>query len=209
MDIIIISNAKEERFRSMTQNAIDSAIETTKNHNVRIIVVEQQNIDYNVETIHYDFEFNYNKVANLGANKGTNKYITISNNDVIFKKGWIEALLKANLPLMSPVCPLNPRQKDLKHDVEGNDIALHFSGWCFTISREIFNKINGLDEDFGFWYADDATVKQLNKIGIIPTLIVDSKVEHLGSQTLKTLSNDEQYEKTQGQSRKFKRKYLL
>jgi len=69
MDIIIISNAKEERFRSMTQNAIDSAIETTKNHNVRIIVVEQQNIDYNVETIHYDFEFNYNKVANLGAIK--------------------------------------------------------------------------------------------------------------------------------------------
>jgi len=209
MDLIIISNAIEDRFRSLTQNAIDSALETTKGHNVRIIVVEQQPINYNVETIHYDFEFNYNKVANLGANKGTNKYITISNNDVIFKQGWIEALLKANLPVMSPVCPLNPRQRDLKHDVEGNDIALHFSGWCFTIQRDIFNKINGFDEDFGFWYADNATVKQLNKIGITPTLIVDSKVEHVGSQTLKTLSKDEQYDKTQGQSRKFKMKYLV
>jgi len=209
MDIIIISNAKEERFRLMTQNAIDSALETTQGHNVRIIVVEQQSINYNVETIHYDFPFNYNRVANFGARHGNNRLITISNNDITFHKGWIEAMLKADKPVMSPVCPLNPRQRDLKHDVEGNDIALHFSGWCFTIQREIFNKINGFDEDFGFWYADDATVKQLNKIGITPTLIVGARATHLISQTLNSLDQEDINERTHGQTRKFKDKYLV
>lgn len=53
----------------------------------------------------------------------------------------------------------------------------------------------------------NSTVEQLKALKITPALVPNSHVQHLASETLKTLSKPEQNELTSIQVRKFNRKY--
>lgn len=209
LDIVILSNAKSEVFKNMTENAIKTAIETSKGYKINIIVMEQNdNINYaNATTIHYDGEFNYNAVANLGISEGKSPYIMVANNDLIFKKDWLFHLLKANHPVVSPKCPKDSRQINIKENTLGFEVGKHFSGWCFMMKRCVWEDIGGLDEDFGFWFADNATVKQLEAKGYTPMIVADAIVEHLGSKTLRTLPDEKKKKLTRGQTKKYNDKY--
>lgn len=209
LDLVILSNAKDNKFKKMTQNTIDTALQTSKGYNIQIFVMEQnQEVNYdNAITIHYDGEFNYNAVANLGISDGDSPYVMVANNDLIFKEDWLFNLLKVNHPVVSPKCPKDLRQKEFKENTIGYEVARHFSGWCFMIKRHVWEEIGGLDEDFKFWCADNSTVKQLQEKGYTPMLVVDSLVEHLGSQTLKTLQEKEKKEFTHEQVSKYNKKY--
>lgn len=209
LDIVILSNAKIEQFRQMTETTIRTALETSRGYNLNIIVMEQQDhINYaNAQTIHYDGEFNYNAVANLGISKGKAPYIMVANNDLVFKPDWLFHLLKANHNIVSPKCPIDFRQKGIKENTKGYEVAKHFSGWCFMMKRHIWEEIDGLDEDFGFWFSDNATVKQVQALGYIPMIVPDALVEHLGSRTLQTLNPQKQKEYTKDLIQKFNKKY--
>ena len=209
LDLVILSNAKDNKFKVMTENAIKSALETSKEYKINIIVMEQQDsVNYeNTVTMHYDGEFNYNAVANLGISESNSPYIMVANNDLIFKDNWLFNLLKTNHQVVSPKCPRDLRQKEFIINTTGFEVGKHFSGWCFMIKRNVWEEIGGLDEDFPFWCADNATVKQLQSKGYIPMLVVDSLVEHLGSQTLKTLQQKEKIEMTHDQVKKYNLKY--
>lgn len=208
LDLIILSNAKDEYFKSLTEQAIKTALETSKGYNINIIVMEQnKNVTYETTTVHYDYDFNYNKVANHGARLGTAPYIMIANNDLIFKDNWLFELLKTNEPVVSPKCPIDIRQATVYEDTKGSLIGKHFSGWCFMLKRSVFDQIEGFDEDFPFWFADNATVKQLEAVGYTPMLAVNAIVEHLGSKTLNTLDSIERHEKTMGLKDKYNKKY--
>lgn len=209
LDLVILSNAKDSNFKKMTDNAIKTALDTSKEYKINIIVMEQQDgINYeNATTIHYDGEFNYNAVANLGISDGTSPYVMVANNDLIFKDNWLFNLLKTNYPVVSPKCPNDGRQKEIKINTTGYEVAKNFSGWCFMVKRNVWEEIGGLDEDFPFWCADNATVKQLKAQGYIPMLVVDALVEHLGSQTLKTLDVKIKKEFTNDQIEKYNKKY--
>lgn len=209
LDLVILSNAKDDSFKTLTEQTIKTALENSKGYKINIIVMEQnKDVSYeNVNTHHYDYEFNYNKVANDGVRKGNAIYVMIANNDLIFKENWLLELFKTNELVVSPKCPKDPRQVEFKENTRGYDVAKHFSGWCFMLRRSIWEQIGGFDEDFGFWFADNATVKQLKEKGYTPTLAVNSLVEHLGSKTLNTLSLSERKEKTIGQKDKYNLKY--
>lgn len=209
LDLVILSNAKDSKFKNMTDNAIKSALDTSKEYKINIIVMEQQDeINYdNAITMHYDGEFNYNAIANLGISDGNSPYIMVANNDLIFKDNWLFNLLKVNYPVVSPKCPRDSRQKEFSINTTGYEVGKHFSGWCFMIKRNVWEEIGGLDEDFPFWCADNATVKQLQAKGYIPMLVVDSIVEHLGSQTLKTLDTQNKQKMTHDQVKKYNLKY--
>ncbi|MNT45330.1 hypothetical protein D3C72_1819100 [compost metagenome] len=120
---------------------------------------------------------------------GNAKYIMISNNDVIFKPGWLNELLLADLPLMSTHCPYDVRQRGINKNETGDIVGRNFSGWNFVISRSLWGEIKGFDEDFGFYCADNSVLEQCREAGVLPTLIHNSLVHHLGSQTLKTVRN--------------------
>ncbi len=63
----------------------------------------------------------------------------------------------------------------------------------------------GFVDCVSFWCSDNAFIEQVKKIGILPMLVVNSKVEHLGS---KTLSGSENYEElTKEQVKIFNTKY--
>lgn len=209
LDLVILSNAKDNKFKEMTENAIKTALENSKGYNVKVYVLEQQeNINYKgATTIHYEGDFNYNAVANIGISEGNSPYVMVSNNDVIFKEEWLFNLLKPNHPVVSPKCPKDQRQKEIKENTLGFEVGKHFSGWCFMMKRNVWEEIEGLDEDFGFWFADNATVKQLESKGYTPMIVANSIVEHLGSKTLKTLSDKEKEEKTHKQISKYNEKY--
>ncbi|AXF52621.1 MAG: hypothetical protein [Caudoviricetes sp.] len=194
IDIVILSNAVNSRFKAMTQQSIDTAFSTADGLQINVIVIEQrQGVTYNKATTHHEpSEFNYNKFANIGARIGKAKRIMISNNDVIFKKGWLHELLLRDLELMSTHCPNDIRQRGITKDEKGDQVGRHFSGWNFVISRNLWTQIDGFDEDFGFYCADNSVLEQCRELGILPTVIHNSYVQHLCSQTLRTVSKKDE-----------------
>lgn len=195
IDIVILSNGMNARYQGLTQQAIDTAFMTCGSNPINVIVVEQQaNVKYRkCKTINIpNTEFNYNKFANIGASHGSSKYILISNNDVIFKPGWLDALLSNGSSLMGTRCPNDIRQRDLRGDEVGDKVGRHLSGWCFAIKRALWEQIGGCDEDFNFYCADNALVEQCRAVGVIPVVVHKAVVQHLGSQTLNTIKDKEE-----------------
>ena len=204
IDIVILSNAKDNELKIITDNCIKSAKAFTPDAN--IIVIEQNlKIKYDVQTIHKTDKFNYNQFANIGAWHGNNPYICIANNDLIFTENWFDEILKANYPICSPICPNDKRQQDITENEIGDIVGRNLSGWCFVIERKLWERIGGFDEDFSFWCADNSLVEQLKGINILPMLVPKSIVHHLGSLTLKTANNRD--ELTRQQVIKFNKKY--
>lgn len=211
VDVIILSNAKTFELASLTAQTIDSLLKATPESKMRVFVLEQTEdvswdlLDKRITTIYPDQEFNYNRFANIGASEGSSEWICIANNDLIFMDGWLDHLLEANHPIVSPKCPIDKRQKEIIFNTVGDEVGKHLSGWCFMISRKLWKEIGGFDEDFSFWCADNSLMEQLKLIGILPMVVPLAKVEHLGSRTLKTMDNRD--ELTVQQVKKYNKKY--
>lgn len=155
-DVVILSNAKTQVLKEMTQRTIHTLLYSEKSGIFNIIVMEQANVSYpRTQTIHVPGEFNYNRFANLGVLKGRAPYICIANNDLIFMRGWFSELLQYKLLVMSPKNPGDKRQANIRVTECGYEVGRHFSGWCFVMRRSVWEQIGGLDEDFPFWCADN------------------------------------------------------
>ena len=199
--LIIISNAKDRRLYNITQCAVQTA-------KCDVIVIEQNpEVDnyLGAQTVYTIEPFNYNALANRGVEMCDTDWIVISNNDVVFSDGWLEELLKADYPIVSPVCPNDHRFNGLKRNETGEQTGRHLSGWCFMIHRTLWEKIGGFDEDFPFWCADNSLMEQLIKIGVPPMVVPKSIVTHLYSQTLNTVNSKDDL--THDQVRKYNKKY--
>ncbi len=206
IDIVILSNAKTNALKEMTENCIYTARKFTPDANT--IVIEQYNktLYQNANlTIYKSESFNYNHFANIGASLGTNKYICIANNDLIFTKNWFDEILKANYPICSPISPNDKRQIGITKNEIGDVVGRNLSGWCFVIERKLWERIGGFDEDFSFWCADNSLMEQLKEINILPMLVPKSVVHHLGSQTLNT--EPDRNLLTKEQVKKYNRKF--
>lgn len=209
VDVIFLSDAKTTKLQGMTQNAIRTCVAGANSLPVNVIVMEQApGLRYaHAETLPAHAEFNYNLFANAAASKGSAEWIMVANNDLVFDDGWLHQLLAVNHPVMSPKSPEDIRQAHITVPTEGEQTAVHFSGWCFMIRRELWNKIGGFDEDFSFWCADDSVIQQVLAEGVKPMLVPDSIVHHLGSVTLKTLKKAQTDEMTWKMADRFNRKY--
>jgi GT2 family glycosyltransferase len=186
VDVVFISNATKMGPR-MTQHAIDSCIEAANGLAVNCIVIEEKtNLFYrNASTYNPHQKFNYNKFLNFGAVRGGAPWVMFCNNDLMFKNGWLHNLLAADYPIVSPIAMTDFRQKDVTENEKGWQCGRNLSGWAFMMKRSLYEEIGGLDEDFDFWYADNSLIEQLKKIDMPPMLVPSSKVNHLGSKTLK------------------------
>lgn len=207
-DVIMLSKATDVRTRRMTQQAIDTCRTGAGTLPVRIIVVEQApGVTYrNAETVHRSDPFSYNAFVNAAAATGTAPWIVVANNDLVFEPGWLHPLITADHELVSPHNPGDPRQKDLPDDGEtGIENGRHLSGWCYMISRRLWQAIGGLDEEFTFWCADDAVLEQCVAAGVEPMVLPDSRVRHLGSATLRREGRTDAA--TWAQVDRFNRKY--
>lgn len=186
VDVVFLSKADNVDAQLMTQRAIDSCIRGANGLPVNCIVIEGGIGEYhNAEVVYTREPFNYNAFGNMGARMGKAEWIMLANNDLVFHDGWLHKLIAADAEVVSPHEPNDIRQEDIIENTQGYVCGKHFSGWCFMISRSLWDEIGGFDEDFTFWCADDAVIEQVKAKGIKPMVVKDSIVEHLGSITLK------------------------
>lgn len=208
VDVIMLSKAASPAARRMTQRAVDTCRSGAGSLPVNIIVIEQvpQATYRNATTLHRPDAFNYNAFANFGASRGVAPWIMIANNDLVFEPGWLHPLITAGHELVSPHNPGDTRQRDLPERGEtGRVNGRHLSGWCFMISRGLWQRIGGFDEDFALWCADDSVIEQAVAAGVEPLIIPEARVRHLTSVTIKQDQPGDSL--TWGQVARFNEKY--
>jgi len=212
VDVVILSDAKTDELRLVTQQGVNSCAGSDKSIDFNIIVIEQvEGVTYDNCQVHYSNDpFNYNKFLNKGISLGSGKFVALCNNDLVFNENWcsiiIEGMNKYNLLSACPVCPhVQPhRLVGLKEEVYfGYRNSYEVSGWCIMINRNILKIIGKLNEDFPFWFADNAYSEQLKSHNIPHGLISKSVVEHLGSRTLNKLEQGKKDGFTTDQIKRF------
>ena len=207
VDVIIVSFAKDDKFKAMTEKAIKTALLDE----VNVIVVEQNKaVRYDVMTLHYDFPFNYNKCLNFGLDSCHGEYVILCNNDLVFSENWATNLitvLEMGFDTVCPYCPNAHRNREKgDHLYEGFEMGVEFVGWCIAAKRDLIDEI-GLNEEIEFWYSDNLLNEQLKRSGKKHALVCNSIVEHVGGGTVTLRSSDKKLiEKfTRGQQSIYKR----
>lgn len=199
IDIIILSYAKNEHLKKLTQQTIDTcmASEDPNQINFKILVMEsEKSIEpfqfEGSKTIYPKEKFGFNRYLNIGIKETGSNFICLCNNDLIFYKGWASEILKAlgfdiSISSASPYCSIFHTSKNINFNdgiSYGYINGIHVAGWCIFVKREIFLKIGLFDERFKFWCCDDDYRMTLKSKNIKHALIKMSKVDHLGSMSL-------------------------
>ena len=208
MEVVIVSDAKSSNLKQLTEQAIITS-------GVRCVVVEaQKDVKYdNATTVHYDFDFNYNRCLNLGYSH-TTENVCFANNDILFYPHWQES--EKYLEEYGSLSLLNPgwgfHASFISPNVyEGYRTGRELCGWALIVSRETMAITGGFDEDVKFWCSDDIWGVQLQYHGIKHCLLTEYKIKHLTSRTLGFgLGADKYKEYTHGQASaldKARRKY--
>lgn len=205
VDVVILSKAANEPLHTMCQAAIDSCRAGAGRHVVNIIVIEQEDVlkYHGATTIRDAGDFNYNKFANAGAERGTAPWIMVANSDLVFEDGWLDALLSTGRECVSPVDPTHRTQRNVRHDEAGWQNGHHFSGWCFMVTRKLWERIGRFDECVSYWCSDNVVIEQCRAVDVMPLVAAASRVRHLGSQTAQKPPDD----LTWAQVRVFNQKY--
>jgi len=198
IDVIIISYAYDTHKRRLTEQTIETLLESESNEDFKfhIYVIEsEKNVEsYNYKntiTIKPNKKFGYHTYLNIGVSAGKSGWIALANNDLIFKKGWATAIINAKqkrpeIESFGTWCENFHVSKGVSKSPEiqyGYTNGIHITGWLIFLTRELYNKMNGLDENFSFWYCDDDYKMTLKKMEINHALITSSEVTHITSQT--------------------------
>lgn len=219
IDVVIVSHAKSDFLKTLTQQAIDTAIGNEHRERVNVIVVESnKDVTYsNAKVIYPEQDFNYNRFLNLGASEGDGEYICFSNNDLIFHGHWasklIDSMVNYDVEAASPYCPHTQREfgKNPNSGVfRGMEVRRFFAGWCFVLTRNLWTRIGQLDERYKFWFSDNIVAEyQLKKHHASHIMVSSAIVEHLqgGSKTLGLETPQRHTELTMDQARKWNRDF--
>lgn len=209
IDVIILSNGKNEELVRLTNQTIQSLLASEEDHQIRfeVLVIESNAALHpfqyeHAKTIYPTQKFGFHKYLNIGVNATKNELICFCNNDLIFQKGWASAILSAKnvdpeIHSFSTFCPdfHSGHIEEIPNEINyGYQNGVYFTGWCFLLKRSVF-KITGLfDEKFTFYYADDDFRLTLKKYGLKNALINNAVVKHLGSETLNKEQTAERFE---------------
>ena len=191
LSAIILALTTTKELYNMTNDCINSLIESEKDLDIEIIVVESNKSYLNSEYIYPDFvkviipdtDFNFHKFLNIGIKSSKGEYIALCNNDLIFYKDWFYKIMqvKKQNPTIKSFSPSNKiNDCTITKSFElGYKVRTHVMGWCLVADRTLFSKIGFLDETFDFSFADNDYAMTLKKYNIKHALVCDSKVEHL------------------------------
>lgn len=175
----------------MTSNCINSLVASEQTTEMEIILVESNKNFTKSGFIYPDFvkilipeaDFNFHKFLNIGIKESRGQYIALCNNDLIFYKNWFSEIYKIstenpNIKSFSPSGKIDDYSFSQEFEF-GYKIRTHVMGWCIVAFREVFEKIDYLDETFDFGCADNDYAMTLKKYNIKHVVVHSSKVEHL------------------------------
>lgn len=127
----------------------------------------------------------YAKAVNTGLKLTKSEIIIISNNDIVFEDGWFEALM--GLFPKYDIGSIRTEEQETVDAITENDKF----GSLWAMKREVYNKLGGLDENFGRGYFEDLDyhVRAL-KAGFKIGKSHRARVNHRGRATFKVVDND-------------------
>lgn len=225
IDVIILSYAKDDKLKSLTEQTIQTLLASEDSDlitfNILVIESNKKLFPYQFDhtsTIYPTEEFGFHKFLNIGINATSNKYVCLCNNDLIFHENWASEILDSfrihpTLKSVNPLCTnFNPTQKYLTEKAaifatKKNIFEGILTGWCIFIERDLFNVIGFLDEQFDFWYADRDYGQTLLKHNINHALIPRSRVTHLGNQSHDSIDDNLKNHYTLEQKSKYDKKW--
>ncbi|GAB3651360.1 hypothetical protein GCM10028791_19970 [Echinicola sediminis] len=212
IDIIILSYAKDEALKEVTEKAVKSLNKSEIGRPIKFntIIIESEKAlspyQYpNSKTIYPKKKFGYHKYMNIGIEMTKSSYVCICNNDLIFHENWASEILKAfksntDVVSASPACSIHHPSHDIQlysGNHFGYEVRKELVGWCLFFKRSMLKKTGMLDPNYKFWYADNDYSNTLKKHGLKHFLVTSSIVDHMESRTLNTKSEEEQRKLTQ------------
>lgn len=227
IDIVIISWARDEALKQVTQTGLDSLFASAKKARFHVVVVESNPDIYwteapaphTIQTLHLDSPFGYHKYLNAGRKLGTAPYVALCNSDLVYSPEWAETLVKCleaqpaskKALSASPWCPIShgPTSGNRNRVYYGYRVRGEVAGWCIFQKREIYDLIGDLDERFTFWWCDNDYATELQTRGIGHILAPGAIVAHLdkGGTTTVTLDHEKRNEMTWGQEQVYWQKW--
>jgi GT2 family glycosyltransferase len=212
IDVIILSYARSETLRKLTEDTIDSLLKSEDPNQITFnVLVLESNKDLkpfqfeHTKTIYPDVDFGYHTYMNIGIKATSAPYVCLCNNDLLFHWGWASKILHEmeldpDLKSANPLCPI--AHQHIQTDGSGviiGTIPGNLTGWCLFFKREILKVTGLLDEKFKFWYCDNDYGNTMAKYGIKHALVTSSQVTHIGSKTHTVLNDKDLFEYTYGQ----------
>lgn len=153
---------------------------------------------------------------NIGIKHSTGDYIVLLNNDTIVTRGWLTNLIKhleadKTLGMIGPVtnqtaneAQINISYSQLKdmdtfaYKYTSTHMNLLYDNinvlimFCVMISRQVFNKVGYLDENYGMgFFEDDDYSYRLKKEGYNIACAEDVFIHHKGSASFKSMGYEQ------------------
>ena len=199
VDVIMLTNTKDEESLRMTQRAIISLHDSETEYNFNVHLVEsgvEKRSDYEKLTKNYIYpkqNFNYNKFLNIALEYITADWVVISNNDVIYERNWFSEIMKVN-EIRPDILSFSPRDPFLYmkyypyHFIGGQDtyyecynVTEAFMGWCVVMRNNALKMITPFDELFDMYFQDNDLVERLKENNIKHALVRYSLAYHKGT----------------------------
>lgn len=208
VDVIMLALTLDREVWEMNTEAIRSLRASEPNIRFNVLVLESNRdwpamgLSYDAETqVHIpDADFNFNRYNNIGREMTKADWVVFANNDVVFHPGWCSAMFSAveKDPNLVCLCPMDPKSPHTPPGTfpEGIDyqvgymVRSSFTGWCFMVRRDVFDKTGPFDERFEYYYADDDFVMTLRKHALLNAVVPSAHVNHLAHITSKKAGFD-------------------
>lgn len=186
-----------------------------------------------VKIIFNSKNYGFAKGNNLGLKKATGDYLVLLNNDVIVTPGWLGRLLfhlrhQPEIGLVGPVTnsigneakiDINYRPSDINDIFKqareytashwGETLELrNIAAFCWIMSRQTYQKIGGLDEQFGKgMFEDDDYCRRIIDSGKKILISDDVFIHHFGGASFKQLQSVEYQKIFEENKKKFEEKW--
>lgn len=195
VSVIIPVYATNEDLVKMTDACLYSIFLSTPPGTEVIVVDDGSPVSYDPDVgrlITMPVNGGYSKAVNEGLKKAKGDILIVGNNDLIFKKGWLDALCVILENYDIATCWTSDQKVNLRTTVEVERDAKF--GSLFAMRRKVYETLGGFDEQFRGYFADlDYRERAMNArftIGKNLAFVVDHKAKATYAQTD---PNDDEY----------------
>jgi GT2 family glycosyltransferase len=135
------------------------------------------------------------KAWNQGCAKAKGTHIAVLNNDLELPDGWAEKLVAHERHAICPRYEQGPkrcanfenRNSRLRASLrEADRPGTHpngFAGFCFLITREVWERVGPFDESLIIWFGDNDYYLRTKGMGYVPYMAQNVLIHHYGNVT--------------------------